>query len=46
MFIIPPFKPLLLPSPGGTTPEVRLLRGLQKSENTALGQKMPFPDGH
>jgi hypothetical protein len=25
---------------------VDLFRGLQKSENTALGQKMPFPDGH
>jgi 5'-methylthioadenosine phosphorylase len=25
---------------------VRLFRGLQKSENAALGQKMLFPDGH
>jgi hypothetical protein len=25
---------------------VCLFRGLQKSENAALGQKMPFPDGH
>jgi hypothetical protein len=25
---------------------VGLFRGLQKSENAALGQKMPFPDGH
>jgi len=25
---------------------VYLFRGLQKSENAALGQKMPFPDGH
>jgi hypothetical protein len=24
---------------------VDLFRGLQKSENAALGQKMPFPDG-
>jgi hypothetical protein len=23
-----------------------LFRGFQKSENAALGQKMPFPDGH
>jgi len=25
---------------------VYLFRGLQKSENAALGQKMPFPDEH
>jgi hypothetical protein len=25
---------------------VDLFRGLQKSENAALGQKMLFPDGH
>ena len=25
---------------------VGLFRGLQKSENEALGQKMLFPDGH
>jgi hypothetical protein len=25
---------------------VMLFRGLQKSENEALGQKMPLPDGH
>jgi hypothetical protein len=25
---------------------VRLCRGLQKSENADLGQKMPFMDGH
>jgi len=25
---------------------VRLLRGFQMSENAALGQKMPFMDGH
>jgi hypothetical protein len=25
---------------------VGLFRGLQKSENDALGQKMLFPDGH
>jgi hypothetical protein len=25
---------------------VWLFRGLQKSENAAMGQKMPFPDGH
>jgi hypothetical protein len=29
-----------------TTGIVRLFRGLQKSENEALGQKMLFPDGH
>jgi hypothetical protein len=29
-----------------TTGIVRLFRGLQKSENAALGQKMLFPDGH
>ena len=29
-----------------TTGIVHLFRGLQKSENEALGQKMPFPDGH
>jgi hypothetical protein len=23
-----------------------LFRGFQKSENAALGRKMPFPDGH
>jgi hypothetical protein len=25
---------------------VRLLRGFQMNENAALGQKMPFMDGH
>jgi hypothetical protein len=29
-----------------TTGIVVLFRGLQKSENAALGQKMLFPDGH
>ena len=29
-----------------TTGIVFLFRGLQKSENAALGQKMLFPDGH
>ena len=29
-----------------TTGIVYLFRGLQKSENEALGQKMPFPDEH
>jgi hypothetical protein len=29
-----------------TTGIVRLFRGLQKSENAALGQKMLFPDRH
>ena len=29
-----------------TTGIVSLFRGLQKSENEALGQKMLFPDGH
>jgi len=32
--------------PHGAGHIVRLLRGLQKSENAALGPKMPFPDGH
>jgi hypothetical protein len=29
-----------------TTGIACLFRGLQKSENAALGQKMLFPDGH